>query len=97
MNSEALLAQKEQGLTRRLVGFELIDRGIPRQDYLIVDADGNEIGVVTSGTMGPSVNKAIGMGYVKTGHHKKGAEIFIEIRGKHIKAEVVRPPFYKAE
>lgn len=97
VNSEALLAQKEQGLARRLVGFELIDRGIPRQDYKIVDADGNEIGVVTSGTMGPSVNKAIGMGYVKTGHHKKGSEIFIEIRGKHIKAEVVRPPFYKAE
>ncbi|MFT5279816.1 MAG: aminomethyltransferase, partial [Bacteroidia bacterium] len=95
VNSEALLKQKEEGLSRRLVGFELIDRGIPRQDYPIVDGDGNEIGVVTSGTMGPSINKAVGMGYVKNGLHKSGTEIFIEIRGKHIKAVVARPPFYK--
>lgn len=94
VNSEALLQQKADGLSKRLVGFEMIDRGIPRQDYPIVDIDGINIGRVTSGTMGPSIEKAVGMGYVNTGHHKKGSEIFIEIRGKQIKAEVVRPPFY---
>jgi aminomethyltransferase len=79
-----------------LVGFELIDRGIPRQGYPIVDAEGNEIGVVTSGTMGPSLKKAVGLGYVKTGHHRKETEIYILIRDKKIKAQVTRPPFYKA-
>lgn len=96
-NSAALLKQKEEGPARRLVGFELVDRGIPRKDYPLQDADGNEIGVVTSGTMGPSVGKAVGMGYVATGHHKSGTEIFINIRGKAIKAVVARPPFYKAD
>jgi aminomethyltransferase len=96
VNSEALLKQKEEGLSKRLVGFELIDRGIPRQDYPIVDVEGNEIGIVTSGTMGPSIDMAVGMGYVKNGHHKSGTDIFIVIRGKHIKAVVSRPPFYKA-
>jgi len=94
-NSAALLKQKEEGLQRKLVGFELIDRGIPRHDYPIVDAEGNEIGIVTSGTMSPSLKKAIGLGYVKTGFHKKETEIFILIRGKNIKAKVVRPPFFK--
>jgi aminomethyltransferase len=95
-NSEALAKQKEEGPTRRLVGFELIDRGIPRQGYTIEDAEGNEIGVVTSGTMSPSTKKAVGLGYVKTGHHRKETEIYISIRDKKIKAQVVRPPFYKA-
>ncbi|MFT4543796.1 MAG: aminomethyltransferase [Bacteroidia bacterium] len=95
-NSAALLKQKEEGPTKRLVGFELIDRGIPRQGYPIVDVDGNEIGVVTSGTMGPSIKKAVGLGYVKTGHHRKETEIYILIRDKKIKAQVVRPPFYQA-
>lgn len=95
VNSENLLKQKEEGVTRRLVGFEMIDRGIPRKDYPIMDAVGNRIGEVTSGTMGPSVEKAVGMGYVQTGHHRKETEIFIEIRGKLVKAQVVRPPFYK--
>jgi len=95
-NHEALLAQKEAGAARRLVGFELVDRGIPRKDYVLKDADGNNIGVVTSGTMAPSLGKAIGMGYVAKGHHKSGTEIFIDIRGKAIKAVVARPPFYKA-
>jgi aminomethyltransferase len=95
-NSAALLKQKEEGPAKRLVGFELIDRGIPRQGYPIVDAEGNEIGVVTSGTMGPSLKKAVGLGYVKTGHHRKETEIYILIRDKKIKAQVTRPPFYKA-
>lgn len=95
-NSAALAKQKEDGPSKRLVGFELIDRGIPRQGYPIVDVDGNEIGVVTSGTMAPSVKKAVGLGYVKTGHHRKETEIYISIRDKKIKAQVVRPPFYKA-
>jgi aminomethyltransferase len=95
-NSEALAKQKEEGPTRRLVGFELIDRGIPRQGYTIEDAEGNEIGLVTSGTMSPSTKKAVGLGYVKTGHHRKETEIYISIRDKKIKAQIVRPPFYKA-
>lgn len=96
VNSEALKAQKENGVERKLVGFELLERGIPRQGYKIVDADGNEIGEVTSGTMAPSLNKAIGMGYVKTEFSKVDSEIFIAIRNKTIKAQVVKMPFYKA-
>ena len=96
VNSEALLAQKEAGVTKRLVGFELLDRGIPRHDYPIVDADGNEIGIVTSGTMSPSMKKAIGMGYVAKEHAKADTEIFISIRNKPVKAKVVKAPFYKA-
>jgi aminomethyltransferase len=95
-NSAALQQQKTDGLERRLVGFEMIDRGIPRHDYEIVDADGNVIGKVTSGTQSPSLQKAIGMGYVKTEFAKEGTEIFINIRDNKIKAKVVKPPFYKA-
>jgi len=95
-NSAALLKQKEEGVSKRLVGFEMIDRGIPRQGYPIVDADGNRIGTVTSGTMAPSLKKGIGLGYVQTGHHRKETEIYIVIRDKKIRAQVVRPPFYKA-
>ena len=94
-NSEALLKQKEEGVTKKLVGFEMIDRGIPRQGYAIVDADGNEIGTVTSGTMAPSLKKGIGLGYVNTAFSKKDSEIYILIRDKKIKAVVIRPPFYK--
>ena len=93
INSENLKAQKEAGVTRKLVGFEMIERGIPRQDYPIVDADGNEIGVVTSGTMSPSLNKGIGMGYVTTEFSKPESEIFVQVRKKEIKAKVVKPPF----
>jgi len=89
-----LKAQKENGVSRKLVGFEMIDRGIPRHDYLIVDADGNEIGKVTSGTQGPSVKKAIGMGYVSSAHAAVDSEIFISIRDKGVKAKVVKMPFY---
>jgi len=94
-NSEALLAQKEAGVTRKLIGFELIDRGIPRHDYEIVDAEGNVIGRVTSGTQSPSLQKAIGMGYIDKASAKEGTEIFILIRNQKIKAKVVKFPFYK--
>ena len=92
-NSAALQQQKADGLKRRLVGFEMIERGIPRHDYPIVDADGNSIGRVTSGTQSPSLQKAIGMGYVDTAFAKEGTEIFISIRDNKIKAKVVKPPF----
>ena len=82
-------------MKRKLVAFELVDKGIPRHHYPILDANGNAIGVVTSGTMSPSMNKAIGMGYVRIEHSSVDSEIFIEIRGKSIKAKVVKLPFYK--
>jgi aminomethyltransferase len=94
-NSAALLQQKQEGLKQKLVGFEMVDRGIPRHDYEIVDADGNNIGRVTSGTQSPSLQKAIGMGYVKTEFAKEGTEIFISIRDNKVKAKIVKPPFSK--
>ena len=74
----------------------MIDRGIPRHDYKIVDKDGAEIGVVTSGTQSPSLQKAIGMGYVKTEFSKEGTDIYISIRDQKILARIVKYPFYKA-
>lgn len=94
-NSAALQQQKQEGTKRKLVGFEMIERGIPRHDYEIVDAEGNSVGKVTSGTQSPSLQKAIGMGYVKNEFAKEGTEIFIKIRDNKIKAQVVKPPFYK--
>ncbi len=96
IDREFMAKQKEEGVTRRLRGFEMIDRGIPRQHYEICDADGNVIGEVTSGTMSPSLKKAIGMGYVKTENAKFDSEIFIKIRDKLLKAQIIRTPFYKA-
>jgi aminomethyltransferase len=87
--------QRDAGLTRRLVGFELLERGIPRQHYPIFDTKGNTIGEVTSGTMSPMLKKGIGMGYVKDELSKKDTEISIGIRNKQVAARVVRPPFYK--
>ena len=84
---------KTEGTTRKLVGFEMIDRGIPRQHYPLVNADGEQIGVVTSGTMSPTRKIGIGMGYVKPEYTKLGTEIYIDVRGRKLKAEVVRPPF----
>lgn len=95
INSENLKEEKEKGVSKKLTGFELMERGIPRQGYSIVDADGNTIGEVTSGTMSPSTGKAIGMGYVEMPHNKIGNTIYIQIRKKTIPAEVVKPPFYK--
>ncbi len=94
-NSANLKAQKEAGVTKKLVGFELTERGIPRHDYEIVDADGNNIGIVTSGTMAPSLGKGIGMGYVKTEFAAADSEIFIQIRNNKVAAKVVKMPFYK--
>lgn len=94
-DSALLKQQKEQGVSRKLVGFEMIDRGIPRHDYVVQDASGNVIGKVTSGTQSPSLQKAIGMAYVKPEFAKEGNEIFITIRDKAIKAKVVKTPFYK--
>ena len=97
VNSEALKRQKEEGVTRKLVGFELTERGIPRHDYEIVDADGTVIGIVTSGTMSPCLNKGIGMGYVPVAYAAPDSEIFIRIRKNDIPAKVVKMPFYKKE
>jgi aminomethyltransferase len=87
--------QKEEKPKRRLKGFEMIDRGIPRHGYKIEDAEGNEIGEVTSGTMAPMVGKAVGMGYVKEGFYKADTEIYIRVRKKALKAKIVKIPFYK--
>lgn len=94
-NSENLKAQKEAGVSKKLVGFELTERGIPRHDYEIVDKDGNVIGIVTSGTMAPSLNKGIGLGYVTTEFAGVDSEIFIRIRKNDVSAKVVKLPFYK--
>jgi len=84
---------KENGVAKKLVGFILNDRGIPRQGYDIVNQNGDVIGNVTSGTMSPSTKKAVGMGYVKKEYAKKETEIFIKVRNKSLSASVVRPPF----
>lgn len=86
-------AHKTNGVSRKLVGFDMVERGIPRQGYNIVDAEGNTLGEVSSGTQSPSLNKAIGLGYVKSSHAALGSEIYIEIRDKKIKAVVVKTPF----
>ncbi|MCG8235778.1 glycine cleavage system aminomethyltransferase GcvT [Tenacibaculum finnmarkense] len=95
VNSEALKAQKEAGVTKKLVAFELTERGIPRHDYEIVDADGTVIGRVTSGTMSPSLGKGIGLGYVTKENSKVDSDIFIQVRKKQLAAKVVKLPFYK--
>lgn len=94
-NRAAIEKQKTEGITKKLVGFEMIDRGIPRHDYQIADANGNIIGKVTSGTQSPTLNKAIGMGYVNKEFAKSDTEIFIVIRDKAIKAKVCKIPFLK--
>jgi aminomethyltransferase len=93
VNSSYHKSLKENGVSKKLVGFEMIDRGIPRQHYNIKDAAGNIIGEVTSGTQSPTLGKAIGMGYVATEFSKAGSEIFIEIRDKALKATVSKIPF----
>lgn len=86
---------KANGVEKRLRGFELIDKGVPRQHYKIADKEGNEIGEVTSGTMSPMLEKGIGMGYVKKGYSKFDSEIYIKVRHKLIRAKIVKIPFYK--
>lgn len=95
VNAENLKAEKEAGIKNKLIGFELIERGIPRHDYEIVDKDGNIIGKVTSGTQSPSLGKGIGMGYAPVAFSKEDSEIFIRIRKNDVKAKVVKTPFYK--
>ena len=88
---------KANGVTRRIAGFELIDRGIPRNGYEVCDAEGNLIGEVRSGTFGPSVNKGIGTALIKKELAKAGTEIYIKVRNRLLKAVTVKMPFYKAE
>lgn len=92
-SKEIFAKQKADGLKQKLVGFEMIDKGIPRHGYIIRDKDGNDIGRVTSGTQSPSLNKAIGMGYVLTDFSQLDTEIFISVREKLLKAKVVKIPF----
>lgn len=93
VNWEYHKAIKENGPTKKLVGFELLDKGIPRQHYPLCDASGKAIGEVTSGTMSPSLNKPIGLGYVQKEFSSPGSEIYVEIRGKLLKAVVTKIPF----
>lgn len=95
VHAEALAKQKEHGAERKLVGFELEERGIPRQGYDIVDGNGKTIGVVTSGTMSPSLGKGIGLGYVPSVLAEPGSKINIQVRKNAIPATVVKLPFYK--
>lgn len=95
IDKERMLNMKAEGLKRKLVGFEMIDRGIPRLEYEVCDAEGNNIGIVRSGTIGPSVEKSIGTAWIKTEYAKVGTEIYIKIRNKLTKAITVKMPFYK--
>jgi aminomethyltransferase len=90
---EILEKQKAAGITRKLVGFEMIDKGIPRHGYEIVDETGSKIGVVTSGTQGPSLGKAIGMGYMAKEFSAIDSKVFIKIRDRQLEAKVVKMPF----
>ncbi len=93
INAENLKKQKEEGVSRKLVAFKLKDKGIARHGYDIVDASGNKMGTVTSGTMSPTLKEAIGMGYVSVEMAKPGSQIFVQVRKKQIPAEVVKLPF----
>ena len=95
VDADFLKKQKEDGITRKLIAFEMIDRGIPRSGYEITDDNGNIIGNVTSGTMSPSMKKAIGLGYVKKDFSKIENSIYIAVRNKKLKASIVKLPFYK--
>lgn len=94
-NREALERQKKEGVTRKLVGFEMIDRGIPRHGYLLVDGQGESIGRVTSGTMSPVRKIGIGLGYVGIDFAQPGTTIWLDNRGRKLKAQVVKLPFRK--
>ncbi len=97
IDRELLWKQKQEGVERRLKGFVMEERGIPRQHYTVYNEAGEEIGEVTSGTMSPMLKKGIGMAYLKKGYWKEGTPVLIGIRNKKLKATVVRPPFYKPE
>lgn len=93
IGKDVIAQQKENGIEKKLIGFKLIERGVPRQDYKILDENENEIGVVTSGTQSPVLKEGIGMGYVKTDLAEAGNQILIQVRNKTIKAEIVKTPF----
>lgn len=93
VNRTALEKQKNEGVTKKLIGFEMLERGIPRHDYAVKDKEGNVIGKVTSGTQSPTLNKAIGMAYVNVAFATAGSEIYIDIRNTAVKAQVVKTPF----
>lgn len=93
VDKEFLVKQKAEGITKKLVGFELLDKGVPRHDYPVVDAAGNVIGRVTSGTQSPMKKVGIGLAYVDKDHFKIGTEIFIQVRNKNLAAQVVKTPF----
>ena len=93
IDRELMERQKKEGVTRKLVGFKLIDRGVPRHEYELADLEGNVIGHVTSGTMSPCLKVGVGMGYVKPEFAKAGTQIAVVVRGRLLKAEVVRLPF----
>ena len=95
VDSGFLKQQKQEGVKRRLIGFELLDRGVPRHGYDVLNAQGDKIGVVTSGTMSPSLKKAIGLAYVPINMKAEGTDIYIAVRKKQLKAKVVSLPFYK--
>lgn len=95
VNSTSLKEQKTTGVTRKLIGFEMIDRGIPRSHYELCDGNGNTIGEVTSGTQSPTLQKGIGMGYVPVEFGKPGSELFVKVRDRLLKACVVKLPFVK--
>lgn len=95
-NSEAIKKQKENGVSRKLVGFKMIDKGIPRHDYALKDAEGDVIGKVTSGTMSPVLGIGVGLGYVASEHAANGSEIFVDVRGKALKAQVTKLPFVQS-
>ena len=96
-NSAELKKQKETGVNRKLVGFKMVDKGIPRHNYIIKDSSGASIGKVTSGTISPVLSTGIGLGYVATAFSNPGTEIFIDVRGKSLKAIVQKPPFIKQQ
>lgn len=91
---DTLLKVKEQGPERLLVGIELLDRGVPRSGYALYEQD-QQIGSLTSGAPGPTVHKNIGMGYVKAAYATVGRQVQVDIRGKHVRAQIVALPFYK--
>jgi aminomethyltransferase len=93
VNAEALKQQKEEGVKRKLVAFKMVDKGIPRHDYELLNTEGENIGRVTSGSMSPSLNVGIGLGYVTKELSKPGSEIMVQVRNKQLKAEVIKLPF----
>lgn len=97
LGKSAMLAQRERGLTRKLIGFKLLDKGIPRQGYSLFSFDNSEIGKVTSGTLSPSLNESIGIAYVDAKFAGEGSEFLVDIRGRKAKAKVVKTPFVKPQ